>query len=408
MIYLDKFMHEICNRYNYPEIMVDLMCNTCYQGLEGDQAVFRHEDVFGLGQITENLKIVVQELCVNSLYGVLEILATLVDFLMLITSIDPDEATRLLPVKDVKRMVDLFTKYKLYFGGTEFELEYSFSQDNGLSILESIKSDLDNRLGPMEDVDEDRQGDFTKCQKFFRAGTFFEDCCLMVREIFQEGLFKNKESLESKLRLFYQQVGGRFPKPRHLKRREMNPNRQPIKANSTDFDIIKDLYKELENPRNIREKRFFNKALVFSGMHSEAFTDCLISENKKRSRPDVFQNEAFVKFDGILDRANVLHGVELDDFQLSNEIYIAIRDGLKKLRTYTPPNVAKPPQTLHLQSPRSVGPVIPPHARNFRNFVSEVPTKTTTTTTTTTTSGITVGYLLLFLGLLLGVFLFLA
>jgi len=86
-------------------------------------------------------------------------------------------------------------------------------------------------------------------------------------------------------------------------------------------------------------------------------------------------------------------------------------EGLKKLR-----DDARPINVRERSPVLSGGPVVqldeflkrppvPPHTRNFRNFVSEVPTKTTTVTTKT--SGTTVGFLLLFLGLLFGVLLIL-
>ena len=412
MIYLDKFIHDLCERYNYPAVMVDIMCNTCYQGFEGDRPMFRHEEedlTLGLGPLTENLKIVVQELCMNSLYGVYEVLSNLVDFIILVQSIPKEAALKVIPTNDIKRMVELFNNYKKYLGNEK--VEFAFSDDNGHSILEAIKEDLVDKLDNLKDDVQANQGDFTVCERFFKKDSFFEDCCLLIREVLQRGFFKTDELIQQKYKEFYQTDIQRFPQLEHIYARKQNPNHMLVKSTSSDFQTIKDLYKELDKPKNHRRRRFFNKALVLSGMHSEAFSDCLRTSNEGGRNPVDFQNEAFFAFDAILDQANVLHDVELDDFRLSNEIFVAIREGLKKLRTYTPINVAKPislgREVLHLESPRSVrGPIIPEHARNFRNFVSEVPTKTTTTVTTTT-SGTTVGFLLLFLGLLFGVLLIL-
>jgi len=296
MIYLDKFINDLCLAYNYPAVMVDLMCNACYEGIKGDVPTFRNETPdLRLGEVNENLKRVVQYYCMNSLYGVYELLSNLVDFLVMCTDFNPEQATRVIPVNEFSRMTRLFDLYRRYFG-IESEISYGdlLGKNPGLVILSSIKEDLETRLDNLVEEVEEKQGNYTVCQRFFKKGTFFEEACLLIRELLSDGLFKDHRFIDEKLKEYYQTDPPRYPQLLFMQHRKLNPENQPVKATSMDFQNLKDMYQQLDRPGTQQSRLFFNKALVYSGLHTEDFIDCIRIENKKVVIQGVFESLLFL------------------------------------------------------------------------------------------------------------------
>ena len=368
MIYLDTFVTEMTDAFSYPVVMVDIICNTCYQ------EITEFTPDLGLDTINERLKLCVSKFFMNSLYGVYEVLLHIVDFMMICTDIPAEDSRYQIPLLDVKRMTDLLEKYKKTYG-VDYELAYSFETHHAEAILTAIKEDLQERLSNLVEEVAENQGDFTVCERFFKKGSFFEDACLLIREMLTDGFFERGETLERRIHTYYStSEQERFPQIMAIRHRQTDPSRQEIAATSMDFRIIKDLYANL-NRADAREARsYFNRCLIFSGIHSERFVECLQIENDEGRSPNDFTDLAFWKFNQVLNNADILQNVELDDFRLTGDVYHHIRAGLTQFRDQirgvpeptpelgTPSTTRQRGTPIHRDIPVDL---FPAHARTF-------------------------------------------
>ena len=327
MLYLDTFVTEVTDAFNYPVVLVDIICNTCYQGID------EFTPDLGMNLITQRLKLCTAKFFMNSLYGVYEVLLNLVDFLIICTDISPDESRYQIPLLDVKRMTELLTKYKKTYS-VDYEMSYSMERHHAEAILTAIKEDLVERLTNLVEEVQEKQGDYTVCERFFTKDSFFEDACLLIRELLTDGFFNRRETMETRIHTYYSSSETeRFPQIMAIRHRPRNEARPEIRATSSDLHILKDLYSNLNRADAEQARNYFNRALIFSGIQSERFVECLQTTNDEGRTPHDFVDLAFFNFERILNNSDLMHDIDdPDDFRLTADVYRFIREGLVNFR----------------------------------------------------------------------------
>jgi hypothetical protein len=310
MIFLDTFVTDMCDAFNYPEIMVDLICNICYYGPNDyDVTGPLHLDFENLeGNF---LKVIPSFFC-NSLEGIYEIFLNLISFLLSFSKIDRKFVKRSLAIDDVDKMVQLFDDYQKLFG-KDFHLNLP-EKDQCLQMLFMIERDIRERMDGCAGDFSKTQSSFEICEGMLKKDGFFERLLLTVRELMDDETWKDSRIVVDTVREFTNNVSTLPFLILSLKKREVSPQRL-IGANTSEFKDLRLVY--VRERDNLSQMAKFNKVLVFSGNMCSILWEYIRKENYRHMEPEGMTNDIWDEFSSAIEREDLIHSVERGDFILS-------------------------------------------------------------------------------------------
>lgn len=391
MIYLDSFVTDLCDEFNYPEIMVDLICNICYYGPK-DYDVTGPEHLDFVSLQGNFVKIIPQFFC-NSLAGIYNIYLNLISFLLSFNQIDRKFTKHALSIDDLDKMTQMFQDYERIFG-KDFHLEFP-EKDQCNQILHTIEHNLKERYSACEGNVDTSYASFETCERMFKRGGFFEKVLLTIRELLdtsrESSPWRDTRIVTDTLRQFNDSISTLPFLIQSLKKRDTTQHRL-IGANTAEFKKLCEVYEQQrDHPGAFIE---FNKILLFSGNKCSLLWEFFRLENQKRLEPNGMATDIWQEFESLMRREDMLHRIERGDFEISTKAYNYLiqlpHEGVQEVT----------PEQVHFGASFGQG---PKEIRFGGSFVQAKPVKTITTEEDTWTVP---WYIILILVAILGYVLF--
>ena len=359
---VDIFISELCDSYNYPEVLETLILNTCYHGYDY-QTYDTKLPYNGVTGIYVTVQFLTGEFFYNSQAGVLLNLIEIVGFVLSFVDLDPKKGILIFPWNDSGEMQELQRGYERIFqyGSRDvisgYEDEYTTSnKEYDRNVIHRIFEDLNNQLNELiggDDIShlesanpEGIKSDYAFCRKIY-GSDFYEQLLLIVRRIvsptgrFTDApvrtrniIFTDYGILERGIKIFHDKkpplARDKLFTPMALCKRVPQPLKL-VRFTHQSYKELTDLY--ANNFENIgKEGRvLMNMILVLSGCETKHFTDLLQNSNKNKLPPGKMFQSIFAKFDDWCNRTIILDAIPTEHIKLPENVYEFMKNELKNI-----------------------------------------------------------------------------
>ena len=335
-----------------PEVVQDIILNTCYHGLVNDyDSSVRSTNA---NEIKTRLVEMCRQFVVNSYIGIVKCFKFVLHFLVVLQNIvKPSYSKQVLPWNDSKQMTELLASYQKLFQMEDQEYRI-WDGDRTEDILRIIDEDLTEKIDALKDTESVDYAAPEECTNKFET-PFFELLVFTVRAVLRDEYFWHTAVIGNALERFYatnivEDTGVRFGIQslskhtffpyRDFQTRAMHTELRWKKHSDPEFVELTGKYSLLEP--NSEDLARLNKLLVFSGVRPDFFYGQMPKRNTFKLTTEELISDAISKFESQM-LVTYLFESESHHVEIEENVCTYV---LSKLRQILAKPVEKPVDTV--------------------------------------------------------------